>query len=137
MAFTIASKRSTQNNNRAAQAEDDEFAGLWINVGVPTEVDPEEAGDEVSTKFVRLPRGIAVSDLKEHKVYASTNPDWAAEATLVNQIINIIREKGSQLAEGESVPINLSVQLYRRQEQVEAAPSKAADPELAAKLFEV
>lgn len=127
MAFTIKTNRAAA---KAKTADDeDEFAGLWINVGVETEADGEEG-----TKFNRIPRGIAVSDLKDHKVYASTNPDWAAEANLVNSIMSMIRAKGLELAEGEAVPINLSVQLYRRQEQVEQAPT-AVDSDLESKLF--
>lgn len=125
MAFTVKTKRPTK---AATAADEDEFAGLWINVGVETEIDDE------TTKFNRLPRGIAVSDLKDHKVYASTNPDWAAEANLVNQIMSMVRAKGLELAEGESVPINLSVQLYRRQEMVEQAAT-AVDADLESKLF--
>lgn len=130
MAFTIQTKRPS-NNSTAATRDEDEFAGLWINVGVETSVEGEDGED---TKFNRLPRGIAVSDLNDHKVYASTNSDWAAEANLVNQIMGMIRDQGLKLAEGEAVPINLSVQLYRRQEQVEAA-NTTVDADLQAKLF--
>ena len=138
MAFTIASNRAKSPvTKRAAAADEDQFAGIWINVGVVT----EEAGEDGKTveKFNRLPRGIAVSDLVDHRLYANSaerNPEWAEEATLVNQIMDIVREQGLTLAEGESTPINLSVQLYRRQEQVAAAPIPTADSaDLKAKLF--
>lgn len=128
MAWTVNTKKTAAKTNAGTQDED-EFAGLWINVGVET-----ESEDEEGTRFNRLPRGIAVSDLKDHKIYASTNPDWAAEASLVNQIMAMVRAKGLTLEEGESVPINLSVQLYRRQEQVDQAPT-AVDADLESKLF--
>lgn len=131
MAFTIATKRPSNKTAGAATRDEDEFAGLWINVGVETSVEGEDDGD---TKFNRLPRGIAVSDLNDHRVYASTNPDWAAEANLVNSIMAMIREKGLELEEGEAIPINLSVQLYRRQEQVEQAAT-SVDAGLKDKLF--
>lgn len=131
MAFTISTKRNA-NSTAAATRDEDEFAGLWINVG------PEsETGEEGVTKFNRLPRGIAVSDLKDHKIYASTNEEWASEARLVNKVMAMIRAKGLTLAEGESVNLNLSVQLYRRQEvvdQVEVA-SASDDAQLEAQLF--
>lgn len=120
------SKPSTRN---ASTADEDEYAGLWINVGVVTE---DEDGE---TNFNRLPRGIAVSDLKDHRVYQNTNADWASEATLVNSIMNMIREKGLTLEEGEAMPINLSVQLYRRQEAVDQVAPASVDEDLAAKLF--
>lgn len=113
MAFkAIATNRA---KTTVTKADEDEFQGLWINVGIVT-ADSED--DDAETKFNRLPRGIAVSDLTEHKIYASTNPEWAAEANLVNAVINKIREVGSKLEEGEAIPLNFSVQLYRRQEQV-------------------
>jgi hypothetical protein len=128
MAFKLNAKPT--NNTRAARSEDDEYAGLWINVGVVTE--DEESGE---TKFNRLPRGIAISDLQDHRVYASSNPDWAAEATLVNSVMSMIREAGMSLEEGEAKPINLSVQIYRRQEQVEQVAPASVDADLQEKLF--
>lgn len=137
MAFTIATNRAKSTvTKRAAAADEDQFAGIWINVGVVTE---ETVDGEVVEKFNRLPRGIAVSDLVDHRLYANSaerNPEWAEEATLVNQIMDIVREQGLTLAEGESKPVNLSVQLYRRQEQVAAAPIPTADAaDLKSKLF--
>lgn len=129
MAFTIATKTRATKNSTATR-EEDEFAGLWINVGVETQIE-----DSDETHFNRIPRGIAVSDLKDHKIYASTNPEWAEEAALVNSIMDMIREEGMKLEEGESIPINLSVQLYRRQEQVDQVVSKADNKDLKAKLF--
>ncbi len=138
MAFKLATNRKPANTRTSvAKADEDEFAGIWINVGVVTE---EEDGEgNVVEKFNRLPRGIAVSDLQDHRLYANSaerNPEWAEEATLVNQIMGMIREAGLELEEGESKPVNLSVQLYRRQEQVAAAPIPTADEsDLKAKLF--
>lgn len=126
MAFKLTTQRKSQTST-AAKADEDEFAGLWINVGLVT---ADGEGDEAETKFNRLPRGIAVSDLTEHKVYSSTNPDWASEANLVNALINKIREKGALLAEGEAMPLEFSVQLYRRQEQMESVGTPEVDVDL-------
>ena len=118
MAFTLKTKTVTK---RDSLSDDDEFAGIFINVGVVT----EEVADEDKTfdKFNRLPRGIAVSDLTEHRIYANTserNPEWAKEAQIVNALIEKIREVSADMEEGESRPVQLSVQLYKRQEQVES-----------------
>lgn len=125
MAFKLTTQRKSQTST-AAKADEDEYAGLWINVGIATT--PEDATDENDVKFNRLPRGIAVSDLVPHRVYANSaqrNPEWAEEAVLVNALIEKIREAGATLAEGEAMPLNFSVQLYRRQEQVESvAPAE-------------
>lgn len=136
MAFTIASarKNKTQTAGAAATEDKSEFDGLWINVGVVTEQEDSE-GNTVE-KFNRITRGIAVSDLTDHKVYASTNPEWAAEATLVNKIHAAIRKASLGLEEGEARPINLSVQVYRRQEQVETvAADTTSDEDIEAQLF--
>ncbi len=109
--------RSNVRNIRDAETND-EFEGIWLNFGV--EMIGED--DEEST-FVRLPRGVAVSDLKTRKVYDSMDPAFAAQVNLMNQIIELVQAKGLELGEGESVPINLSAQLYRRQEEAEAAPT--------------
>jgi len=85
-----------------------------------------------------LPRGIAVSYLDDHKIFASTkanNPEWAESAALVNSIMDMVREAGLELEEGESTPINLQVQLYRRQEQVEQVAPASVDKNLKAALF--
>lgn len=129
MAFTLATENGKRTKAATANRQESEFDGLWINVGVHSS---DEEGEE---KFVRLPRGIAVSDLVDHKVYANTNEDWAAEATLANTIMNLIREEGMKLDEGESMPVNLSVQLYRRQETVEQVASVTDTSNVKAQLF--
>ncbi len=131
MAFTLNAKKNTRTTAAAASTRDeDEYAGLWINVGIVTNGE-EGTESDGETHFNRLPRGIAVSDLVDHKVYASTNPAWAEEATLVNALMSKIREHGLALEEGEAVPLQFSVQLYKRQEQVDQAATPAADaPEL-------
>lgn len=114
MAFKLATKR-TNNSSSATQVDEDEFTGLWINVGIETQ---DEDGNK---RFNRLPRGIAVSDLVAHRIFAKSiekNPEWTQEAMLVNALIEKIQTTGLKLDEGESIPLNLSVQLYRRQEQV-------------------
>ncbi|UAT28852.1 hypothetical protein PP753_gp13 [Dinoroseobacter phage vB_DshP-R7L] len=131
MAFKLATKTAS-TRTKAAQADEDEFAGLWINVGIATAVEGEE-GDEAAVKFNRLPRGIAVSDLTPHRIYANSaerNPEWTEEAVLVNALIEKIREAGSKLGEGESMPLNFSVQLYRRQEQVASVATPEVDVDL-------
>ena len=134
MAFTLATKngKRTSTSSGASTREESEFDGLWINVGVTSAIEGAEDGE---TKFIRLPRGIAVSDLADHKVYANTNPDWAAEATLANGIMDVIRQAGLELEEGESIPLQLHVQLYKRQEQVEQAPASADTADLRASII--
>jgi hypothetical protein len=118
-------------NSRSDEREASEFEGLWINVGVIT----GDENDEDSQSFNRLPRGIAVEDLVTRKVYDNMDPDFASSVRLMNQIIEMIRRKGLELDEGESIPLNLSVQLYRRQEEAQDNGTDDVDPDLEAKLF--
>lgn len=137
MAYSLNSDRKTAGNTRGRTSEREvsEYDGLWVNVGVQSEEVNEETG-ETEIKFNRIPRGIAVADFVDHRVFASSNPQWAKEANLINGIMDLIREAGLELEEGESKPLNLSVQLYRRQETVEAAPAPAASKDkLKSQLF--
>lgn len=111
--------------------ETDEFVGLWINVGVNLAGVSE--GDE--PVFVRLPRGVAVSDLKPRRIYDNMDEDFAAQANLMNQLILEIQKKALTLDEGQSVPINLEVMLYRRQEESAESASPEANADLAKSLF--
>ena len=118
------------NGRQRKNEEVDEYEGLWINPGV------YQAGEEGEEPvFVRLPRGIAISDLKPRKVYENMNPEFAAQVTLMNQMISAIQQKALQLEEGESVSINLECQLYRRQEEAKVAPEPEDSANLAAALF--
>lgn len=134
MAFTLTTTKNKRTATEKNFPNDQyELDGLWINVGVITA--PSEDSEDSETRFNRLPRGIAVSDLVDHKIYASSNPEWAEEAQLVNSIMDMIREEGLKLEEGESKPINLSVQLYRRQEQITQVAPTHDDANLKSQLF--
>ena len=123
---TTVSRKATTRATAAAVEELNEFDGFWLNLGV-------QMGTEGDSKFVRLPRGVAVSDLKPRKIYESMDPDYAAQSSLVNRLITIIQSKCAGMAEGDSMPINLEVVLYRRQEESEvaAAPEETTDLEKA------
>lgn len=128
---TRKSQTRGRTYDRSDEREVSEFEGLWINVGVMT----GDENDEDSQSFNRLPRGIAVEDLVTRKVYDNMDPDFASSVRLMNQIIEMIRRKGLELDEGEAIPLNLSVQLYRRQEEAQDNGTDDVDPDLEAKLF--
>lgn len=128
MAIVTANTRTTR---APLVAEVSEYEGLWINIGV-LQVGAEE-GD--TPTFVRLPRGVAVSDLRPRKIYDNMDPDFAGQANLMNQLIIEIQKKALTLEEGESVPINLTVQLYRRQEESTKTETPTANADLATALF--
>lgn len=126
---TTVSKNTARRGTVAAVAETNEFDGFWLNLGVQMGTEGED------TAFVRLPRGVAVSDLKPRKIYESMDPDFAAQASLMNRLITIIQSKCAGMAEGDSIPINLEVVLYRRQEESEVAPAKEETADLEKALF--
>lgn len=132
-----ASKSIVSSRNRAAPAETttSEFDGFWINNGI-------YMGDDHDSKFVRLPRGIAVSDLKLRKVYETMDPEFAAQVEMMNEMILAIQEAcltagegGKPLAEGQSIPIQLSCVLYRRQEEAEVVRDKEVSTNIRKALF--
>lgn len=114
--------------------ETSEFDGYWINVGV-------FMGEGEDAKFVRLPRGIAVSDLKQRKVYESMDPEFAAQVELMNEMILAIQEAclttndGKPLNEGQAIPINVSAMLYRRQEEAETVRDAEVSTNIRKALF--
>lgn len=130
-----ASKSIAARKTAAATTEASEFDGFWINVGV-------FVGEGDDAKFVRLPRGIAVSDLKARKVYETMDPEFAAQVEVMNEMILAIQEacltggdKGKPLAEGQSIPINVSAMLYRRQEEAEVVRDKEVSTNIRNALF--
>ena len=118
----------------ATTTETSEFDGFWINVGV-------FMGEGEDAKFVRLPRGIAVSDLKQRKVYESMDPEFAAQVEIMNEMILAIQEAclttndGKPLNEGQAIPINVSAMLYRRQEEAEVTRDAEVSTNIRKALF--
>lgn len=137
--MSIVSKASKAVAKPAAATEASEFDGFWINAGVFM---TEEGQPESDNKFVRLPRGIAVSDLKVRKVYDTMDPDFAAQVSMMNEMILAIQEAclsagegGKPLIEGQSIPIQLSCMLYRRQEEATVVPDTEVKTNVRKALF--
>lgn len=129
--MSVITKLSTQAKkpaNGAAAREPSEFDGLWINAGVMVSNGETE-------EFVRLPRGIAISDLQPRKIYDSMDPKFAADSQIMNQVIAEIQKRASGLAEGESMPINLELRLYRKQEEANVEPDQEINDSLVKSLF--
>ena len=132
--ITKISKAAARRSSTAAIEEVSEFDGFWINVGV-------YMGEGDDATFVRMPRGIAVSDLKHRKVYESMDPEFAAQVETMNEMITAIQEaclshnNGKPMEEGQSIPINFSAVLYRRQEEAETVKDKTTSKAVRAALF--
>lgn len=124
---TKANAPTASNNSRAPS----EYDGIWINAGVCIPAD-EEGGED---RFVRLNRGIAVSDLLPKRMYEAMSPDHAAEAQVINSVVENIQRHGLLLAEGESKTINLELRLYRKQEETDVKVDAAANTAIESALF--
>jgi len=129
-----ASKAIVNARNTTAIPETSEFDGFWLNLGV-------YSGSEESSKFTRIPRGVAVSDLKMRKVYETMDPEFAAQVEVMNEIILAIQEKcltandGKPMTEGQSIPVNINEVLYRRQEETEMVRDKETTTTIRNALF--
>lgn len=128
--ITQMNKSRNNRTNSTTDREPSEFDGFWINAGVNMEGDEGE-----DSTFVRLPRGIAVSDLQPRRIYDSMSPDFAAEASMMNQIITLIQEQCKSLEEGESIKLNMELQLYRKQEETEQHADTESNEKLNNILF--
>lgn len=129
----MASILKSRNTRLAAVAET-KSDPLWLNLGMyitaPTEEDP------AATKFVRLPRGVCVADLVPKKIYQGTSEQNRSEITLINQVLQHIQDAGSKLTSGESIKINLDVELYHRQDDIVDVTPATDNAELKLNLFD-
>lgn len=123
----MAIKRSTVLSNRNTRNEEvSEFEGGWLNIGVNTNIDGVDT-------FIRLPLGVAVSDLakRKRKITAKVkrdNPDFAARLTIENQMIDQICGAFNSMEEGDSLPTDmLDVQLFRAEPNTEDDPSTTSE----------
>lgn len=127
--MTVLNSARSNNNTTRRDETPSEFDGLWINCGIRM-----GDSDEDST-FVRLPRGIAISDLKTKVIYDTMDPDYAAQVSTMNSLIELIQELSSNLGAGESKPINLEVQLYRKMDEAAPIADKGSKDALRAALL--
>lgn len=136
--LTAAAQAQAPQTAGRTQREASPFDGFWLNLGVHVDVHDDETGETVK-QFVRLPRGVGVSDLEPQKIYASTrtkNPEYAAQVDMSNAIIELIQQGCAELEEGESVELDLKVQLYRKQEAEATTEATTVDmSSLKASLF--
>lgn len=126
--MSVINSASTARTSTAAARTPSEFDGYWLNLGV-------NMGTEESSSFVRLPRGIAVSDLKTRPVYENMDPTFAAQVTMMNNMIAAIQNKCRTLDEGASLTVNMDAILYRKQEAVLEVASPIDSSAIEAALF--
>jgi len=99
-------------------AQDLPKAQFWLNVGYDSG-QPQEDG---TTRFVSLPQGIAL-DTMEPVATRSSNSDYVAFQQSRNHLLDQILAKAETLEAGESVIINLQLQLRRVNDEPVDIPS--------------
>lgn len=117
---TFGAGSNDQGNGNGSRA-DQPKATLWLNIGYDSGV-PEENGE--GTRFVSLPVGIPV-DTQEKVDTRSRNQGYAEFQAARNHLLDRIMEAGAALAPGETVDLNLTIQL--RKVAAERAPVEAGE----------
>lgn len=89
---------------------------LYLNIGVNREVTNPDG--TVSTIFVSIPYGVDLTNMPDRKV-SGKDTDYNKLMNASNQLLEMIREKGLSLKDGESCEVNLVCRLQK----VNATPS--------------
>lgn len=129
----IGNSNNTRRTRSNSSDEVSEFDGCWLNLGV--NITKENEDKDTTEVFVRLPLGVPVAQLKTRPVYETMDPDFASQVAMSNQMITLIQEACNELAEGEGKEINLSVQVYRRQEESKEVADTGSNDNLRNVLF--
>lgn len=112
----LGGKPASRGNEPRPQAE------FFINVGVPITRTIERDGEMVEEEILlSLPFGLPLDTMNE-LVIRGNNEQWNADAAARNELLKALVKMGEGLdaGTGKMLP-KLSVQLYRRKDQVEAA----------------
>jgi hypothetical protein len=96
-----------------------EASKFWLNVGYM-------AGEGENTKFVSLPLGIPMDDVKLLKT-TSSNEDYAHFQAARNDLYAQLMAEAEKLEPGASIVFTMEVQLRRVNDEIEAAPAANAN----------
>lgn len=105
--------------NRQGSSKDRAPTMIWLNVGYK-HVD-ETTGEEI---FVSLPMGLPIDTMQEANVRGK-NEDYVQLQQAKNALLTQLLQAAAELAEGETLDVDLDLQLRR----VESAPSQQATPD--------
>lgn len=122
-----AATKSNAAATKSKAADDRPKAQLWLNIGYDVQVevrDPETGVMHAETRFISLPVGIPL-DTMDKLPTNSSNQEFAALQAARNSLLDQLIAKASSVSPGESVNINLQVNLRRVRD--EAAPIAAAE----------
>ncbi len=116
MALDFTKNTALKNNKDAAK--DLPKSQFWMNVGFTA----EGAGSDGEDIFVSLPYGLPL-DSMEHVNTKSKNADYTALQQARNSLLDQVKEAAATLQPGESMTVQLEVQIRRVEEEVEETVS--------------
>lgn len=111
-------KNTALKGKDTAAAKDLPKSQFWMNVGFTA----EGAGAEGEDVFVSLPYGLPL-DSMEHVNTKSKNENYVALQQARNGLLDQVKEAAATLQPGESMTVQLEVQIRRIEEEVEETPT--------------
>ena len=111
-------KNTALKGKDTAAAKDLPKSQFWMNVGFTAEGASAE-GEDV---FVSLPYGLPL-DSMEHVNTKSKNADYTALQQARNGLLDQVKEAAATLQPGESMTVQLEVQIRRIEEEVAEEPT--------------
>ncbi len=107
-------------------------ADIFVNVGITVQI-PDENG-EPQDVFLSLPFGLPLDTMNELTIRGN-NKEWNETAAARNELLKALVQLGQSLEHGTGKEMpNLSVQLYRRKEEVEHKPTNNVMAQLLAQI---
>ena len=111
-------KNTALKGKDTAAAKDLPKSQFWMNVGFTA----EGAGAEGEDVFVSLPYGLPL-DSMEHVNTKSKNENYVALQQARNGLLDQVKEAAATLQPGESMTVQLEVQIRRIEEEVKETPT--------------
>ena len=118
MALDFTKNAALKGKDATAAAKDLPKSQFWMNVGFTA----EGAGAEGEDVFVSLPYGLPL-DSMEHVNTKSKNENYVALQQARNGLLDQVKEAAATLQPGESMTVQLEVQIRRIEEEVEETPT--------------
>jgi hypothetical protein len=98
------------NSANTQQKAERKPVDLYLNVGVY--IDTTDENGQPAKAFLSIPYGIDVTNMPDRKV-SGKDSAYNQLMNASNELLQMLREKGAALADGESVEVNLSCRLQK------------------------
>ena len=109
----LAGLGQPKDSQKANDAKGDyKQSNFWVNVGYQDEAEG----------FITLPYNLPIEHMKPRDLSGS-NADYIVKAELKNELLSLLQQMAQQLEPGETLDLDLKVQLYRSEEREAVANS--------------